>query len=253
MFRTLSILALCCLPLTAESIGGTVVIHRKLTPARVTAAVPMYQRGPTVSVAADSDDPLAIERTRVVIYIEGPGPQGEPVVSRMEQMNRRFTQETVVIPVGSKVMFPNMDPIFHNVFSLSRPRSFDLGNYPQGESRTVTFSTPGIVYVNCHLHPNMTAAVVVTPNQWNTKSDRDGHFTLADVPPGKYTVVAWHKTAGFFRQQVEVAAGAAPSVEFLIPLDADGTPLEARHPEARHLQAGPLQARPRESRSEGTK
>ena len=221
MIKLALLTALVYLPLHAESITGTVVIHRKLTPRRVTAAVPLYQRGTTVALSADAagEDPLAVERGRVVVYIEGPGPTGAPVVAKMEQQNRRFVQETVVIPAGSKVSFPNLDPIFHNVFSLSKLKSFDLGNYPKGETRTVAFQQPGIVYVNCHLHPNMTAAIVVTPNAWSTKADRDGHFTIDDVPPGKYTVVAWHKTAGFFRQQVE----AGGSAQFLIPLEADGT------------------------------
>jgi plastocyanin len=220
--RAYILVMLLSLPAYAGSITGTVVVHRRLTPARVTAAVPMYQRGTTVELGTDPEtDPLAAERAKVVVYIEGPGPAGEPVTAKMEQQNRRFVQETVVVPVGSKVSFPNLDAIFHNVFSLSKPKSFDLGNYPKGETRTVTFSQPGIVYVNCHLHPNMTAAIVVTPNGWSARVDRDGHFTIDNVPPGKYTVVAWHKTAGFFRQQVE----AGGSVEFLIPLAADGTPL----------------------------
>jgi plastocyanin len=222
MWKTATWTLLLCLPVAAESITGMVTIHRKLTPSRVTAAVPLYQRGTTVELAGDIEtDPLVIERSRVVVYIEGPGPAGEPVVEKMEQQNRRFMQETVVIPVGSKVSFPNLDPIFHNVFSLSKPKSFDLGNYPKGDTRTVTFTQPGIVYVNCHLHPNMTGTIVVTPNRWEAKPDRDGHFHIDDLPPGKYTVVAWHKTAGFFRHEVE----AGGTVEFLIPLAADGTPL----------------------------
>ena len=94
------------------------------------------------------------------------------------------------MPVGSTVSFPNNDPVFHNVFSLSNSKSFDLGNYPKGHTRTVTFTKPGIVFVNCHLHPNMSAAILVSPNQWSTKADKAGHFKLQDVPPGKYTVVA---------------------------------------------------------------
>jgi plastocyanin len=229
VYRTALLIALVWLPVQAENVSGTVVIHRKLTPTRVTAAVPMYQRGTTVELGLDiDDDPLALERSRVVVYIEGNGPTGDPVVARMEQQNRRFTQETVVIPAGSKVSFPNMDPIFHNVFSLSKPKTFDLGNYKKGETRVVTFPEAGLVYVNCHLHPNMTGAIIVTPNQWSTKADRTGHFALEGVPPGKYTIVAWHKTAGFFRQEVEVVAGKGASTEFLIPLDADGSPLTSR-------------------------
>jgi plastocyanin len=227
VYKLAIILGLVWLPLNGETVTGTVVIHRKLTPRRVTAAVPMYQRGVPVELGADADDdPLATERSRVVVYVEGPGPAGEPILAKMEQQNRRFTQETVVIPVGAKVSFPNMDPIFHNVFSLSKPKSFDLGNYKKGETRTVAFPEPGVVYVNCHLHPNMTGAIVVTPNRWYTKADRAGHFALDGLPPGSYTIVAWHKSAGFFRQQVEVMAGKGASAEFLIPLNADGTPLK---------------------------
>jgi hypothetical protein len=105
MWKTATLTLLLCLPvglpLRAESITGTVLIHRKLTPSRVTAAVPLYQRGTTVELAGDAEtDPLVIERSRVVVYIEGPGPTGEPVVEKMEQQNRRFMQETVVVPVG---------------------------------------------------------------------------------------------------------------------------------------------------------
>jgi len=217
----------------AERIEGTIVIKKKLTKRRVTAQVPMYQRGPAVELSADrEEDPLAFERSRVAVYLEGKfSPRASPadvVAAKMEQVNRRFAPETVVIQAGSKVSFPNNDPIFHNVFSLSGPKTFDLGNYPRGDTRMVTFPEPGIVYVNCHLHPNMTATIVVAPNKWNTQADRDGRFALPDVPPGKYTIVAWHKAAGFFRQTVEVAAGRDENVEFLIPIDESGRALESQ-------------------------
>ena len=144
-----------------------------------------------------------------------------PVTATLEQENRRFIPETLVVPVGSTVSFPNNDPVFHNVFSLSNSKSFDLGNYSKGHTRTVTFSKPGIVFVNCHLHPNMSAVIVVSPNQWSTKADEAGHFKLADVPPGRYTVVAWHKTAGFFRETIKVDQSHASLVQFVIPLEAD--------------------------------
>lgn len=217
-------------PAHASSIEGTVVIKKKLTKRRVTAEVPMYQRGAGVPLTSDSgEDPVAFERARVAIWLDGPVSKDAPsgAVAKMEQTNRRFTPELLVIEAGSKVSFPNNDPIFHNVFSLSGPKSFDLGNYPKGDTRFVTFPEPGIVYVNCHLHPNMTAAIVVTPNKWHTMADRDGRFALPDLPPGKYTVVAWHKAAGFFRETVTLTEGHDAQVEFLIPIDESGRTLES--------------------------
>jgi plastocyanin len=201
--------------------------------------VPLYERGTAVDLGADREtDPLAFERSRVAVYLEGQFPQGasgapaEPV-AKMEQTNRRFSPETLVIQAGSKVSFPNNDPIFHNVFSLSGPKTFDLGNYPKGDTRIVAFPEPGIVYVNCHLHPNMSATIVVAPNKWNTPVDRDGQFELQDVPPGKYTIVAWHKAAGFFRRTVEITAGRDEHVEFLIPIDENGRTLESQRRDAK--------------------
>jgi plastocyanin len=216
--------------LKAESIEGTVVIRKKLTKRRVTAAVPLYQRGPAVELSANpAEDPLAFERERVVIWLDGQAPGAPTAAARpmatMTQENRSFSPETLVIAAGSKVSFPNLDPIFHNVFSLSKAKSFDLGNYPKGATRMVTFPEPGIVYVGCQLHSNMSATIVVTPNRWNAKSDRDGRFTIHDVPPGKYTIVAWHKAAGYFREPIQIAAGRDASVEFLIPIDEDGAKL----------------------------
>ena len=122
-----------------------------------------------------------------------------------------------------------MDPIFHNVFSLSKAKSFDLGNYPKGNTRTVMFPKPGIVFVDCHLHPNMSAVIVVTPNRWSTKADASGRFMLPDLPPGTYTVVAWHKSAGFFRKTIEVTADRNAVGGFRDPARReDGAVQEAR-------------------------
>lgn len=227
---------LCDSVAQAESINGTVVVTKKLTKRRVTASLPLYQRGTAVELAPDTpEDSLAFERQRVVIWLEGRHP-ATPITATLDQQNRRFTQDTIVIPAGSKVSFPNLDPIFHNVFSLSKAKSFDLGNYPKGEARTVTFPEPGIVYVNCHLHSNMAATIVVTPNQWNARADQDGQFGLHDVPPGEYTVVAWHKAAGFFRKQIKLLPGQNASLEFLVPL-SENTDHPQHHMESLQAQA----------------
>jgi plastocyanin len=207
-----------------ESITGTILIKKRLTRPSVTPAVSVYQRGTTVKLGNDAEqDPIAFERSRVVLYLEGPSPSApsRPTSDQVQvkQIDRRFLPDLVVVPVGSTVSFPNMDPIFHNIFSLSRPKTFDLGTYDKGETRKVQFPKPGIVDVYCHLHPNMAATIVVTPNRWYAQPDRAGQYQIPDVPPGQYTLVAWHKTAGFFRKQIVIEAGHDSVADFLIPIE----------------------------------
>jgi plastocyanin len=220
-------IALCGLTAgaSAQQISGTITIKKRLTKPNVTAPVSVYQRGVTVKMGQDAnDDPLALERSRVVIYLEGPASAtvaANSPLPQIQQVDRRFLPDLVVVQAGSAVSFPNMDPIFHNVFSLSKAKSFDLGSYDKGEARKVVFSKPGIVDVYCHLHPNMTATVVVTPNRWYARVDRAGHYQIPDVPPGQYTVVAWHKAAGFFRKSVVVGSAHDAVADFFIPIDDD--------------------------------
>jgi plastocyanin len=212
----------------AEAITGTILIKKRLSKPSVTASVSVYQRGTAVKLGEDAaQDPIAHEQSHVVIYLEGPALRAEPIeekTQKIEQVDRRFSPEMVVVPVGATVSFPNMDPIFHNIYSLSKAKSFDLGSYDKGETRSVRFPKPGIVQVYCHLHPNMQATVVVTPNRWYARPDRDGQYRIPDVPPGTYTVVAWHKTAGFFRKTIVVTAGGDAAADFFIPLEADPQP-----------------------------
>ncbi|MGB6193447.1 MAG: carboxypeptidase regulatory-like domain-containing protein [Terracidiphilus sp.] len=210
----------------AETITGTILIKKRLTRPSVTPAVSVYQRGTTVELGADEErDPIAYERSRVILYLEGPAPAPIDLTVtpsdsyQIKQIDRRFLPDLIVVPVGSTVSFPNMDPIFHNVFSLSRPRTFDLGSYDRGQTRRVRFPKPGIVDVYCHLHPNMEATIVVTPNRWYAQPDRAGRYQISGVPHGEYTLVAWHKSAGFFRRRIVVQAGHDTVADFFIPIE----------------------------------
>jgi plastocyanin len=208
----------------AETISGSITIKKRLTHRSVTPAVSVYQRGVAVKLGKDPEqDPIAFELSRVVIYLEGPDLAGNPLLAaervQITQLDRRFTPNLVVIPVGATVSFPNMDPIFHNVFSLSKAKSFDLGSYDKGDTRKVTFPKPGIVDVYCHLHPNMEATIVVTPNRWYAQPGPLGQYQIENVPPGHYTVVAWHKAAGFFRKAILIESGHDATADFLIPIE----------------------------------
>jgi plastocyanin len=227
----LSAFAVLAIGAEAQNITGTILIEKRLTKRSVTPSVSVYQRGTAAKLgASEQDDPLGFERSRVIIYLEGPDQASSAPAfhsaTKIEQLDRRFSPDIVAVPVGSTVSFPNMDPIFHNIFSLSKPRSFDLGSYDKGETRTVLFPKPGIVEIYCHLHPNMAATVVVTPNRWYAQSDKSGHYRIQDVPPGNYTIVAWHKSAGFFRKSIVVDASHDSIADFFIPIGEDPKQLE---------------------------
>ncbi len=202
-------------------IHGAIRITKRLTKRPVAPVSTAYHRGVTVQPPSSDEDFVKAELDRVAIYLESEQSlPSAPRTATLQQKDRSFVEDTVVIPAGSTVSFPNLDPIFHNVFSLSRAKSFDLGNYPQNHTRTVTFPRPGIVRVYCHLHPNMSASIVVTPNRWAVKPDDQGNFRLSDVPPGRHTVVVWHKSAGFFQEPVTLTAGQSVELDFTIPVGA---------------------------------
>ena len=131
----------------AQDITGTILIKKRLTRPSVTAPVSVYQRGTAVKLGADAEqDPIAYERSRVVVYLEGAGPATPDATApsetteQVKQLDRRFVPDLVVVPVGSSVSFPNMDPIFHNIYSLSKPKTFDLGSYDKGGDAQGKFS-----------------------------------------------------------------------------------------------------------------
>lgn len=136
-------------------------------------------------------------RRRSVVYLET-APQGAfDDVPRQEatidQRDETFVPHLVAIVAGSEVAFPNSDEIYHNVFSFSRERPFDLGRYASGQSKSVRFDQPGIVRVFCDIHSHMSAYVVVLAHRFFAVSDDEGRYRIDNVPPGTYTVVAWHE------------------------------------------------------------
>ncbi len=108
----------------------------------------------------------------------------------MAQANTSFVPNLLVVPVGARVTFPNHDAFFHNVFSYSPPRSFDLGRYPQGESRTVRFEEPGIVRIFCEIHASMYASILVAPSDLTQIISSQDGFSFPGLSAGHYRVVA---------------------------------------------------------------
>jgi plastocyanin len=212
--RTCLLSALIVSNLAAGDLTGQIRLADKYR--RRPAVIPVYDlRG---AQAAKSDSAVD-EMQRVAVFLSRENLPAEPPISFViNQRDRRFEPELLIVPAGSTVQFPNFDPVFHNVFSLSKARPFDLGVYPRGASRSVRFDRPGVVQVYCHLHPNMHAAIVVAANSWHTRPSSDGKFSLEGVPEGQYTLAVWHNTAGLFERTIAVPAAGAIAEDFTIPL-----------------------------------
>lgn len=112
---------------------------------------------------------------------------------RLVQKNKRFIPHILVVPVGAVVNFPNDDPFFHNVFSLFDGKRFDLGLYEAGTTRAVNFNAPGVCYIFCNIHPEMSAVVIVTKASYYAISSAAGDFAIDNVPPGRYQLNIWHE------------------------------------------------------------
>src|ERR1700739_1273105 len=107
------------------------------------------------------------------------------------QKNRTFMPHLQVVPVGRVVQFPNADPFFHNVFSFFDGKRFDLGLYEAGTSKSVTFSRPGVSYIFCNIHPEMSAVVISLSTPLYSIAATNGQIRLRDVPPGDYELHVW--------------------------------------------------------------
>lgn len=144
--------------------------------------------------------------------------RADPPTSGFPQRDSTFHPPLVIVPVGGSVEFPNDDPFFHNVFSYSGPARFDLGRYPQGESKSVVFSEAGYVKVFCEIHEWMRATILVVENPFHAVIDADGRFTIDDVPAGRHTLVV----TDFEHGTRTVTADVPPGGEARVDVDFEG-------------------------------
>ena len=132
------------------------------------------------------------DRSGIVVYLTGFSAPGAPTPSTLGQRDERFEPKVLPVVVGQKVEFPNFDRLYHNVFSVSPVKSFDLGQYKSTDPpRSVVFDKPGLVPVFCNIHPHMISYVVVLENPSWAVTGADGAFDLRGAPPGRVTVNAW--------------------------------------------------------------
>jgi plastocyanin len=152
----------------------------------------------TVSDVGVSNIHIRVDR-RSVVYLD-PAPRGafdarEEPRARMDQKHETFVPHVLAIPAGTTVDFPNSDHTYHNVFSLSKTKSFDLGRYAVGRSKAVRFDRPGIVRVFCDIHSHMSAFILVFAHRYFAVTDAEGLYRIESVPPGTYTVMTWSESA----------------------------------------------------------
>jgi plastocyanin len=160
------------------------------------------------------------DRRRSVVFLEtAPSgafgePESPPAV--LDQRNETFVPYVLAIPVGTTVEFPNHDRTYHNVFSFSKARRFDLGRYSRGESKAVRFDQPGVVRVFCEIHSHMSAFILVFAHRYFTVTDGDGRYHIDGVPAGSYTVAAWNDGEVRDTRPVKVPEGGAVELDFVV-------------------------------------
>jgi plastocyanin len=203
--------ALIALALTASAAGAGTVRGTLRVPSGAQSVSPVTQA--YAGQAASLPDPIPIVHglvTDAVIWIEGIPASAESAMAlpatrpQMAQKGQNFVPRVVSVTVGQAVDFPNFDPIFHNAFSVSPVRRFDLGKYPRGQSRKVIFNKTGVVQVFCDIHANMAGFIRVVPSRAVAEPDGFGDFAIANVPPGSYTLKVWHPDFPPLGRRIEV-------------------------------------------------
>lgn len=191
---------------------------------RVVITVPVPSAPPSAAYGARRVEKAAprtgSEVSNVIVFIQDApkGPSLAATRARILQENETFSPRVVAITRGSTVDFPNGDPFFHDVFSLSRSGTFDLGSYPRGQTKSHTFRRAGLVKVYCHIHSHMTASIMVFDHAFFTIPKPDGRFAIEDVPAGSYQVRAWHERIGENSQSVTIDAGRTSDIQFTLPI-----------------------------------
>lgn len=195
----------------------------KATPARAKesdAAAPSVPpvTGQVILRQANSRSPVR-DASKVVVWLV-PADGARPVslnasstIYRIVQHDKRFEPDLLVVPVGTQVEFPNLDPWYHSVFSLYDGKRFDLGLYEAGSRKKVAFDRPGPSYIFCNIHPEMSAVVLAIESDYSAISDKSGRVSLENVPDGKYVLHVWYgnasqKDLGALERAVEIGGAS---------------------------------------------
>ena len=195
-----------------SGIRGRLDIRRLAKPA---------ERRPDAASAGAAGPRDVPDLRRGVVYLEtaprSAFDERDPGRAVMDQRNERFVPHVLAVMVGTVVEFPNSDLIYHNVFSLSRAKRFDLGRYAAGKSKGVRMDRPGVVRVFCDIHSHMNAFVLVFNHPFFDVTDVDGRFELPALPSGTYTLVGWYEGETRVSSSVVVTPNAWAEVDLVVP------------------------------------
>ncbi|MEO0794770.1 MAG: hypothetical protein AAFX93_06395 [Verrucomicrobiota bacterium] len=177
-----------------------------------TSELPSQKRSSSRYNRGATEQPSPPPSPRAVVYLEGEfAPEiwdAAPKNGQLIQKGLQFKVSVLPITKGTMVVFPNEDNTFHNVFSYSPEKTFDLGRYRKGEDPgTQVFDKPGEIEVFCEIHRHMRSTILVLDSPIFTTADESGNFTLNDIPAGDYELVVWYAPGKTSRQPINVPAG----------------------------------------------
>ena len=200
---------------------------------RIAETPPVMDHRPALADLGAGGAREPADRRRSVVYLD-PAPRSALADlpagrARIDQRGEQFVPRVLAITVGTTVDFPNNDAKFHNVFSLSRTKSFDLGRYPAGQSKSVRFDRAGIVRVFCDIHSHMSASILVFAHPFFAVTDDDGRYAIPSIPAGTYSVMAWSELGRAGPRTVTVTDDGIATEDFDIgPAQLADTPLGRR-------------------------
>lgn len=201
MRLTLALLLLCSPQEAASSISGKVTATEGAAQKKVRAK--LKYAGPGAELHKPPDPSPA------VVWLEkAPAGKVEPRTAEMRQEGLEIRPRVLALPVGSTVNFPNGDDVFHNVFSYSKLKRFDLGRYPKGESKSVTFEAKGLIDLRCEVHDHIRGYIHLFDHPYYTVAAEDGSYTIPKVPAGTYTLVVWKEFFEPVRKEIRVPGDA---------------------------------------------
>jgi plastocyanin len=198
-----SLVVTAMIGLVSESSPAQAVIEGRVELPTTSAAPVVIKRYEIVTQGGV----VATKPPLAVVYLEGSFPKRNATeVKEMLQKDLTFLPALLPVQTGTRVAFPNLDDTYHNIFSFSPPKRFDLGRYRPDERPipSVVFDAPGLVTIRCDIHEHMRALILVLDTPYFVASDAEGRFRLSGIPPGRYTLKAWLSSKTTLERPVEL-------------------------------------------------